>query len=97
MYKLTGRISCTVRLEPKATGVPLVGKPMLTNCAKHVVVKVASNAAIVNFMVVAIRGSLELVGVGFSKLYVSVPIPIYPRSNSEYRFSQVQVYLGDNP
>ena len=43
--------------------MPLAGKPMLTFCARHVVVvKAASNAAIVNFMVVAIRESLELVG-----------------------------------
>ena len=47
--------------------MPLAGKPMLTFCAKHVVVKAASNAAIVNFMVVAIRESLELV----SSLYIN--------------------------
>jgi hypothetical protein len=48
-------------LEPGETEVPLVGKPMLILCAKHVVVKAASNAAIVNFIVlVAIGESLQL-------------------------------------
>lgn len=40
-----------MRLEPGETEVPLAGKPMLTPCAKQVVVKAASIAAIVNFMV----------------------------------------------
>jgi hypothetical protein len=35
---------------------------MLTACAKHVVAKAASNAATVNFIVVTIGESLELVG-----------------------------------
>ena len=39
-----------------------MGKVMLTPCAKHVVVKAASNVTIVNFMVVAIGESSELVG-----------------------------------
>jgi hypothetical protein len=62
--KLTGRITCTTILEPAETEVSLAGNPILIPCAKHVVVKAASNAATVNFMVVvAIEfGDSELVG-----------------------------------
>ena len=43
-------------LEPGETEVQLAGKPMLTPCAKDVVVKAASNATIVNFMVLVAIG-----------------------------------------
>ena len=62
-YKLTGRTTCTTILEPGETEVSLAGKPILILCAKHVVVKAASNAATVSFMVVVVIGeSLELIG-----------------------------------
>jgi hypothetical protein len=48
--KLTGWTTCTVRLKPGATEVPLGGKPMLALCAKHAVVKTERNAVTVNFM-----------------------------------------------
>ena len=64
-YKLTGRTTCTTISEPGETEVSLAGEPILIPCAKHVVVKAASNAATVNFMVVvAIGESLELELVG---------------------------------
>ena len=55
--KLTFWTTCTRRLEPGETKELLGGKPMWTCCAKHVVVKAASNAAIdnVKFMIVAIE------------------------------------------
>ena len=61
--KLTFWTTCTRRLEPGETVVPLAGKPMWTHCAKHVVVKAASKAAIdnVKFMVVAIREISEFI------------------------------------
>lgn len=52
--KLTFWTTCTTSLDPGETEVPLAGKPILTRCAEHVVVKAANNAAIagVNFIVV---------------------------------------------
>lgn len=47
-------------LEPGATEVLLAGKPMLIPCARHVVVKAASNAATVNFMVSGDWGKLRV-------------------------------------
>lgn len=60
VYKLTGRSTCTTMLEPGATEVLLAGNPMSIPCARDVVVKAASNAATVNFMVVVIDESLAL-------------------------------------
>ena len=61
-YKFTPRTTCTTTLEPGETEVPLAGEPMSTLCEKHVVTKAERKAATVNFMVVAIRESLEFVG-----------------------------------
>ena len=33
VYILTGRSTCTTRLEPGETEVPLAGEPILTRCA----------------------------------------------------------------
>jgi hypothetical protein len=49
-------------LEPGVTVVPLLGESMLASCATHAVVKAASKAASVNFMVVVIGEKLELIG-----------------------------------
>ena len=49
--KLTGWSTSTTMLEPGVTAVPLAGEPMSILCAKQAVVRVASNAATVNFMV----------------------------------------------
>ena len=64
-YKLTGRTTCTTISEPAETEVSLAGASILIFCPKHVVVKAASNAATVGFMVVlpvVIGESLELDG-----------------------------------
>ena len=78
VYKFTGRSTCTTRLEPGETEVPLAGEPMSTPCAKHVVVKAASNAATVNFMAVAIQfqvgESLELVSPLYKEVWIRITL-----------------------
>ena len=52
LYKITGWSTSTTRVEPGVTEVPLAGEPISIVCEKHAVVKAASNATTVNFMIV---------------------------------------------